>query len=112
MAQKVVTLYTDDLTGEESSEVSEYTILVNGAGVEIDLTPDSHDQLMEALQPFMQAAGARRVRTSARRGASKKSSDGGPDTAAVRTWARDNGYEINSRGRVPASVVEAYVKAH
>jgi hypothetical protein len=115
MAQKVVTLYTDDLTGEESTEISTFTILVNGAGVEIDLTPDSHDKLMEALSPFLHADGARRVRGGsgagrARSAGAKPAND--TDTAAVRAWAKEKGYEINDRGRVPAPIKEAYEKAH
>lgn len=35
-----------------------------------------------------------------------------PDTAAVRAWARENGYEISDRGRLPAEVTEAYAAAH
>ena len=26
-------------------------------------------------------------------------------------WARDNGYEVNERGRVPGSILEAFDKA-
>ncbi|WP_335981376.1 MULTISPECIES: histone-like nucleoid-structuring protein Lsr2 [Streptomycetaceae] len=117
MAQKVVTLYTDDLTGEESAEIDTYTILVNGAGVEIDLTPDSHDKLMEALSPFLHAEGARRVRDAGtgrgrrpRGAATRPAKD--DDSAAVRAWAKEQGYDINDRGRVPATVREAYEKAH
>jgi Lsr2 len=118
MAQKVVTLYTDDLTGEESTEIDTYTILVNGAGVEIDLTPESHDKLMEALSPFLHADGVRRVRDGSA-GRSRRSRAGvaspagkDQDSAAIRAWAREQGYEINDRGRVSTTVREAYEKAH
>lgn len=30
------------------------------------------------------------------------------DTAAVRSWAADNGYELSGRGRIPAEVLTAY----
>jgi hypothetical protein len=117
MAQKVVTLYTDDLTGEESTEIDTYTIMVNGAGVEIDLTPESHDKLMEALSPFLHAEGVRRVRDSS--AARTRRTRGGPtqsakdqDSAAIRAWAKEQGYEVNDRGRVSATVREAYEKAH
>jgi hypothetical protein len=85
MVQKVVTSYTDDLTGEESDEISTYTVTVNGVGVRIDLTPDSFDKLMEALRPFLRAPGARRVREGKtlreRRGRRNAS---GRDVAAIR----------------------------
>lgn len=117
MAQKVVTLYTDDLTGEESEDISTHTILVDGAGVEIDLTSDSHDQLMDALRPFLQAAGARRVRGGAAGSTRKERTRSaqaatGREAADIRIWAKENGYEVSDRGRVPASVKEAYESAN
>ena len=33
-------------------------------------------------------------------------------TAELRTWARDNGYAVSDRGRVAASVAQAYDAAH
>jgi Lsr2 len=30
------------------------------------------------------------------------------DTAALRTWARENGHAVRDRGRIPAAVVAAY----
>lgn len=117
MAQKIVTTYVDDLTEEESTEVTTHTILVDGAGVEIDLAPDSHDKLMEALAPFLHAGGARRVRGGGTSGARRLRAApakpaAGTDTAGVRAWAKEKGYEINDRGRVPAPIREAYEKAH
>ncbi|WP_055563602.1 histone-like nucleoid-structuring protein Lsr2 [Streptomyces atriruber] len=110
MAQKIVTTYTDDLTGEASEEIGTHTILVNGAGVEIDLTPENYEELLEKLAPYLNADGARRVRGTA--GKSKQRKAGGSqDTAAIRAWAKENGFEVNDRGRVPASVREAYEKA-
>ncbi|AZM51759.1 hypothetical protein DMA15_03505 [Streptomyces sp. WAC 01529] len=112
MAQKTVVTYIDDLTGEESEEIGTHTILVNGAGVEIDLTPDNYDDLLERLSPYLTADGARRVRGTAGKSKGRKASSDGPRAEDVRTWARENGYEVNDRGRVPASVREAYDKAH
>lgn len=34
------------------------------------------------------------------------------DTAAIRQWAKENGYEVNDRGRIPATIREAYAKAN
>ncbi|GHE15341.1 histone-like nucleoid-structuring protein Lsr2 [Streptomyces alanosinicus] len=112
MAQKVITTYVDDLTGEASSDISTHSILVDGAGVEIDLTDDNYEKLLELLNPYLHAEGARRVRGAARaKGKPKTASDGKDDSSAIRAWARDNGFEVSDRGRVPASVREAYEKA-
>ena len=35
-----------------------------------------------------------------------------PDTAAVRTWARENGYQVADRGRLPADLTDAYLAAN
>ncbi|MEU3437854.1 Lsr2 family protein [Streptomyces sp. NPDC006863] len=118
MAQKIVTTYTDDLTGEDSEDVRTHTILVDGAGVEIDLTSESHDKLMDALKPFLKAEGARRTRVSllakaAGKGKSPAASVAGKqNTAEIRKWARENGHNVNDRGRVPAEIREAYAKAN
>ncbi|MGY3200270.1 Lsr2 family DNA-binding protein [Streptomyces sp. TE5632] len=34
------------------------------------------------------------------------------DTAAIRAWARDNGYDVPLRGRIPPTVREAWEHAH
>ncbi|MFE6686336.1 Lsr2 family protein [Streptomyces sp. NPDC057743] len=107
MAQKVVTIITDDLTGEESSEAATHRFGLDGVEYEIDLAPESYDQLLEALAPFTRSG--RRVGKS-RKG--QKAAARRDDSAAVRAWAREAGYEVSERGRVPADVREAYDKAH
>lgn len=32
-------------------------------------------------------------------------------TGAIREWAKNNGYDVSSRGRIQADIVEAYNKA-
>ncbi|GAA3835345.1 Lsr2 family protein [Streptomyces coacervatus] len=112
MAQKVVTTYVDDLTGEESSEIATHSILIDGAGVEIDLTDENYEKLLEILNPYLHADGARRIRGAAKaKGTSKASAGGREDSSAIRAWAKANGFEVSDRGRVPAAVREAYEKA-
>ena len=42
----------------------------------------------------------------------RAASGGSQDTAKIRAWAKENGYEVNDRGRVPATIREAYEKAN
>ncbi|MFG2141417.1 Lsr2 family protein [Streptomyces sp. NPDC048650] len=107
MAQKVITIYTDDLTGEETSEAATHTISIDGVTYEIDLGPDSYDKLLEAVAPFTKV-GRRTGKARKPRNAGTSSNE---DTAAIRAWAKENGYNINDRGRVPADIREAYQKA-
>ncbi|QES45270.1 hypothetical protein DEJ49_33570 [Streptomyces venezuelae] len=110
MAQKVVRTLIDDLTGEESEEIATHTFAVDGVGYEIDLTPESLDTFFEALRPFMnKGRKTGRVKNGSK---ARKAANSGEDTAAIRTWARDNGFEVNDRGRVPAPIREAYEKAN
>ncbi|WP_433456436.1 histone-like nucleoid-structuring protein Lsr2 (plasmid) [Streptomyces sp. CA-142005] len=111
MAQKVITVYTDDLTGEESEDVQTHAFSLNGVTYEIDLTSASYDGLADALRPFIEA-GRKTGRLKTGRGVRKASRDGGPAPEEVRAWARENDYEVNDRGRVPGSILDAYNKAH
>ncbi|MDQ6617670.1 MAG: Lsr2 family protein [Actinomycetota bacterium] len=49
--------------------------------------------------------------TRGRRAASTSSSGTAPkrgDVGIIRAWARDNGYQVSERGRIPATLFEAY----
>ncbi|BDH15778.1 MULTISPECIES: histone-like nucleoid-structuring protein Lsr2 [Streptomyces] len=107
MAQKVITIYTDDLTGEESTEAATHTLSLDGVTYEIDLSPDSYDQLLEAVGPFLKAG----RKTGKGRKPRKAAAAGNEDTAAIRAWAKSSGYNVSDRGRVPAEIREAYQKA-
>jgi hypothetical protein len=110
MAQKVITVYTDDLTGEESDEVQTHSFSLNGVSYEIDLTSDNYDKLADALKPFI-AAGRKTSRPKAgravRRGASER-----PAAETVRAWAKTRGLVVSERGRIPSTILEAYSQAH
>ncbi|MFD8227478.1 Lsr2 family protein [Streptomyces massasporeus] len=110
MAQKIVTVYTDDLTGEESQEVQTHAFSLDGVNYEIDLVADNYDQLFQALAPFIEKG--RKIGRTRGAARSRKASAEGPSAEELRTWARDNNYQVNDRGRVPASIREAYEKAH
>ncbi|AYV29616.1 histone-like nucleoid-structuring protein Lsr2 [Streptomyces virginiae] len=111
MAQKIVTIYTDDLTGEETQEASTHTLVLDGVAYEIDLAPDSYDKLLEAVAPFT-SVGRKAARGSRARATVSRAAGGSNDTAAIRAWAKEKGLEVNDRGRVPKDVREAYNAAH
>ncbi|WP_052847137.1 histone-like nucleoid-structuring protein Lsr2 [Streptomyces avicenniae] len=110
MAQKVQVLLLDDLSGGEAEET--VTFALDGKTYEIDLNAENADRLRDALDPYVKAgrrAGGSRAARSRGRAATGGAS--GEDTAKIRAWAKENGYEVNDRGRVPASIREAYQKA-
>ncbi|MFD5065708.1 Lsr2 family protein [Streptomyces sp. NPDC058394] len=110
MAQKIVTVYTDDLTGEESEEVQTHSFSLNGVKYEIDLMSENYDMLFAALAPFVEAG--RKTGRTKTAGRPRKSSGDELTAGELRAWARKNNYQINDRGRVPASIREAYQGAY
>lgn len=110
MARKTVVIYTDDLTGKESDEARTHSFSVDGVQYEIDLAPESFDQFLEVLGPFMEN-GRKLGRGSRAVGATRQVTPA-EDSSKIREWARDHGYQVSDRGRVPVNVREAYQKAH
>jgi hypothetical protein len=108
MAQKIQTLFIDDIDGGEAEGTVRFAL--DGAEYEIDLNAKHSEELRSALGTYV--THARKVGGTARRGTVR----GGRrpstvDTVAVRAWARENGVDIKERGRVPADVVAKYQAA-
>ncbi|MDL2075286.1 Lsr2 family protein [Streptomyces sp. GXMU-J15] len=110
MAQKVQVLLVDDLDGGEADET--VTFALDGKTYEIDLTTANADKLRSLLEPYVKGGRRTGGRASGGRGKARAASGGSQDTAQIRAWAKENGYEVNDRGRVPASIREAYEKAN
>jgi nucleoid-associated protein Lsr2 len=115
MAQKVTVELVDDLDGTVAEDISTVSFALDGASYEIDLTEENAEKLRDALADFV--AAARRTGGRIKRGAAPAKSASRPaanreQTKAVREWARQNGFDLAERGRIPANVVEAYEKAH
>ncbi|GAA1970681.1 Lsr2 family protein [Microbacterium deminutum] len=110
----------DDLDGTILEIGSGETVLfsLDGVAYEIDLTEENAGALRAALAPFVAAGrsiSSSRASSSASGGGSsarRRRRPGQQDYSAVRAWAKDNGYQVSERGRVPASVLEAYEAAH
>ena len=63
-----------------------------------------------ALRPLV-ASGRRTRGQGARTTGPRSSSGGNPETAKIRAWAKENGYEVSDRGRIHQSVKDAYYAA-
>ncbi|GGP88264.1 Lsr2 family protein [Streptomyces melanogenes] len=46
----------EDMTEEESDEVCNNTILVNGASYELEVAPHEYDAVLEAVGPWLKKA--------------------------------------------------------
>jgi hypothetical protein len=110
VAQKVQVLLVDDIDGGEADET--VTFALDGKTYEIDLTTANADKLRGLLEPYVKGGRRTGGRASGGRGKARAASGGSQDTAQIRAWAKENGYEVNDRGRVPASIREEYEKAN
>ncbi|MEV5988434.1 Lsr2 family protein [Streptomyces sp. NPDC052051] len=110
MAQKVQVLLVDDLDGGEADET--VTFALDGKTYEIDLTTANADKLRGLLDPYVKGGRRTGGRGAGGRGKARATSGASQDTAQIRAWAKENGYEVNDRGRVPATIREAYEKAN
>ena len=109
MAQKIQTLFIDDLDG--SAAEGTVRLGLDGAEYEIDLNTKYAQELRGALARCVGAArrvggATRRSARSARRGAAS-----GLNTTEVREWAKAQGIEVKDRGRVPAELVVKFKAA-
>jgi hypothetical protein len=104
MAQKIQTLFIDDIDGGEAEGTVRFAL--DGSEYEIDLNSQHSEELRSALGKYV--THARKVGGAARRSTARGSRRASTvDTVAVRAWAREQ-IGIKERGRVPANVVEQY----
>ena len=111
MAQKVQVILTDDLDGSEAHETVQFTL--DGVSYEIDLSEANAEALRGTVASYV--AAARRVggRSNRRPGAPKtRPAAERADVSDLRTWARDNGFQISDRGRISGEIRAAYEAAN
>ncbi len=109
MAQKIQTLFIDDLDGSAAEGTVRFGL--DGTEYEIDLNAEHAKALRDALARYMGAA--RRVSGSVRRPprSGRRTSATGLNTTEVREWAKAQGIEVKDRGRVPAELVVKFKAA-
>lgn len=119
MARKEIVTVVDDIDGTTTEGVEPVHFYdLTGKRRVIDLSPENRADLEQALKEAEQAI-AGFVESSR---PADKGHDGGKkpgrkpaakvdpeQSAAIREWARGNGWpELKNRGRIPAPVLEAY----
>ncbi|MDD7834488.1 MULTISPECIES: histone-like nucleoid-structuring protein Lsr2 [Paenarthrobacter] len=106
MAQKVKIILVDDLDEGSADETVRFGL--DGVSYEMDLSTANAASLRKALEPYV----AKARKTSGRATRGRATAARNQDSAQIRQWARDNGYTVNSRGRIQAEIQEAYQKAN
>ena len=109
MAQRVQTLFIDDLDGSAAEGTVRFGL--DGTEYEIDLNTEHAQQLRDVLAVFVRAGrrvdgGSRRATRSGRKGPTSRL-----NTTEVREWAKAQGIEVKDRGRIPAELVVKFKSA-
>jgi hypothetical protein len=106
MAQKVQTLFVDDLDGSDAEDTVRFGL--DGLHYEIDLNTAHAKELRDALMRYVEAG--RKASGPARRAPRSRAqaNSNGLSTNEIRDWAKTNGLEVKDRGRVPADVITKF----
>ena len=109
MAQKIQTLFIDDLDGSAAEGTVRFGL--DGTEYEIDLNAEHAQALRDALARYVGAA--RRANGAVRRPAraGRRAPANGLNTTEVREWAKAQGIEVKDRGRVPAELIVKFKSA-
>src|SRR3954452_15417244 len=114
MARKVQVILSDDLDENLSADKT-VSFSLDGTTYEIDLAEKNAKEMRDAFSRYVSAARKVGRGTRASGGGRSRATGGRMDSeqaGAIRDWARKNGHQVSDRGRIPASVVEAYESAH
>ncbi len=123
MAQRTQVLLTCDVHDGEAEAAETVIYTVEGQTYECELCEAHLAEFREAMEIWSShsrlAGRGRTAQPSARpsrggrTGRARAGSAGdGPTAAEIRDWARSQGMEVSTRGRVPAELHAAFAAAH
>lgn len=109
MARQIVTQWFCDKCGQhiEIEDLTRRSFTAQGSDRQADFCPACAREFDESVGEWLKVVPAsapirKRVRSAGRSRA---------ELGAIRVWARENGFEVSDRGRIPARVVKAYENA-
>ena len=111
MAQKVQVLLVDDLDGGEATETVAFSL--DGTAYEIDLSSENAGKLRKEFAPYVDHA--RKSSGGGGGGSRRRRPRTGPGrerSSEIRAWAKQRGYKVSERGRIPATIISEYDAAH
>ncbi len=105
MARETIIRITDDIDGTEAVESIHFGF--RGTNYDIDLNAKNVAAMEKSFEKWIQHG--QRSESIGGRSRSRRATAANKDqTAAVREWAKANGYKVSDRGRIAAEVREAY----
>ena len=118
MAQRTEVVLTCDVHEGAAEAAATVTFTVEGQSFECELCEAHLAEFRDAMEiwsshsrPVGRGRAAQAAGRSGR--ASRKATSAeGPSSSDIREWARAQGLEVSSRGRIPAELHAAYEAAH
>ncbi len=110
---QIITELSDDLDGSEGSQTIAF--VWRGTSYEIDLSDKNAAKFEKAMSLYVdhaRKAGERPADRRTRGSRAGGAAAGGHDTAAIRSWAKEQGVAVNERGRLSRELVAQFEAAH
>ena len=115
MARKVVVELVDDIDGTTFGQDGESIhYAVDGVEYVIDLKDEHAKELRETFEYYIEHStrvGGRKHRSD-RKADPTTGKQRRDETKKIRAWAIEQGYELSSRGRIPAEIEQAFRDTH
>ena len=117
MARREVIQYFDDLDNSPLAESEVHTIRfsINSMNYVLDLSAKNAAAFEKAVAPYVEAAHQESVAkaeaalVSRQKANTKRNKE---RNLAIRTWARENGFQVSDRGQIATNIIEAYEAAN
>lgn len=108
-----VSYRVDDFDGKTRVTGDATYVALNGSAVLIDLSPKHTEELAALLAPYFEKGTEVTVRTARTSGTSTVNEvltgkAALADTEEIRSWGRDNGFEVSDKGRLSRKLLEAF----
>lgn len=98
-------ILSDDLTGNESEDVTNHVYMIDNVFYEVDFSVASFALFEKALAEFIKVSRETRRITATAKGEASQAE-------VIRQWAKANGMEVAEKGRLSEDVINAYDRAH
>jgi len=109
----VTRTYTIDDLDNSTEDVENVQFSLDGHHLEIDLSAANAARLREKLERFIEAGHqVKKQKRGIRKQVITTGAVSKEHTQAIRHWAKENGYQVSGRGRVPSTVRDAFEAAH
>lgn len=99
MARETIINLIDDIDGSKADVTIKYSF--DGANYEVDLTDDHAEDFREYMQEWLDRSRRIGLAANSQRGANS-------ETAKIRDWARSQGIDVPTRGRLSEEIMKAY----